>query len=721
MSLDDYTAIERDVGYRPVTLDRREMLKLLGTGIIILIPAPEVVAFPQRRRRESRYPEDFNAFLRIGEDGRVTCFSGKIEMGQGIHTSLAQMLADELDVPLSSVDMVMGDTLRCPADMATVGSLSTRIFGPALRRAGAQARAVLLDLASEHLAVSQDRLAVANGTVIEVSNPSRSVSYAQLARGKRIERQLDETVALKTRAERRICGRDALRLDAHAKVTGTALYAGDVRLPGMLYARILRPPIHGARLDGINAAAAEAIDGVRVVRDGDLVAVLHEHPDVAQRALLAIEAEYARPPVTVDENSIFEHLVQSAPPAEAVASAGDLDEGQRRSARTFDATYLNHYVAHAPMETHTALAQVEENSATIWVSTQAPNWVQIAVAGDLGLPPENVRVITPFVGGGFGGKTSNRQAAEAARLAKLVGKPVQVAWTRQEEFFYDTFRPAAIIKVRSGLDDAHKVVYWDYENFFGGSRSSEPFYDIPHYRVLARGSWGGRRKVEGAQAHPFSVGAWRGPGSNTNVFAMESQVDIMAEAAGMNPLEFRLHNLANERMRRVLEAAAASFGQDWQKAPSGGGVGIACTDYVNTYVATMARVAVDRETGQVRVERVVCAQDTGEVINPEGVRLQIEGCVTMGLGYALTEKVRFWGGEVLDRNFDTYQIPRFSWLPQIEVVLVDNHDLPPQGCGEPAITTMGAVIANAVHDAIGVRMYELPMTPDRIREAVQEG
>jgi len=354
------------------------------------------------------------------------------------------------------------------------------------------------------------------------------------------------------------------------------------------------------------------------------------------------------------------------------------------------------------------------------VSTQAPNWVQSAIASDLSLPTENVRVITPFVGGGFGGKTSNRQATEAARLAKLTGRPVQVAWTRAEEFFYDTFRPAAVIKVQSGLDEDGKVVHWDYDNYFAGSRSSEPFYDIAHYRVLSRGSWGGSRRDDGDQGHPFSVGAWRGPGSNTNVFAMESQMDIMASVAGMNPLAFRLHNLTDARMRRVLEAAAGTFGQPWAKAPSGGGFGVACTNYQNTYVATMAEVSVNKQTGNVQVKRIVCAQDTGEVINPEGVRLQIEGGLTMGLGYALTEEVRFQGGDVLDKNFNTYQIPRFSWQPKIEAVLVDNQDLPPQGCGEPAITTVGAVIANAVYDAIGARMFELPMTPERIRKALQD-
>jgi isoquinoline 1-oxidoreductase len=496
MSLDAYTLVERDAGYAPIELDRREMLKILGSGIIILIPASEVAAFPQGRRR-SRYPEDFNAFLRIGEDGRVTGFTGKIEMGQGIHTSFAQMLADELDVSLSAVDMVMGDTQRCPADMATVGSRSTTGFGPTLRAAGAQARAVLIELASEHLAVPRDRLVVEDGVVHDRGDPARSVSYGRLARGRHIEQRLDERVPIKRRAEHRVCGRDALRADAMDKVTGHARFAGDVRLSGMLYARILRPPVHGARLDGVDTAPAEAIDGVQVVRDEDLVAVLHEQPDVAERALARIEAEYARPSTTVDNTTIFEHLVQSAPPPETVASAGNLDEGRRRATRNFEATYLNQYVAHAPMETHTALAQVEKSAATVWVSTQAPSWVQSAVAGDLGIPQEKVRVITPFVGGGFGGKTSNRQAAEAARLSQLVGKPVQVAWTRAEEFFYDTFRPAAVIKMKSGIDDANRIVHWDYDNYFAGSRSSEPFYDIPHYRVLARGSWGGQRLRHG--------------------------------------------------------------------------------------------------------------------------------------------------------------------------------------------------------------------------------
>jgi isoquinoline 1-oxidoreductase len=349
-----------------------------------------------------------------------------------------------------------------------------------------------------------------------------------------------------------------------------------------------------------------------------------------------------------------------------------------------------------------------------WNPTQAPFRAQNDVAEALGISPKQVRVITPFVGGGFGGKTRNQQAVEAARLAKLTGKPVQVAWSRQEEFFYDTFRPAAIIDITSGLNSNNEITSWDYKIYYAGSRSSRPVYNIPHFVVSSLGGWRGRPGT-----HPFRVGAWRGPGSNTNVFAMECHIDIMAEKAGMDPLSFRIKNLTDKRMLRVLKTAAEMFGHSFAKLPSGKGYGMAITDYRGTYLATMAEVKVDAGSGQIRVERIVCAQDVGEVINPEGAIMQIEGGLIMGLGYVLTEEVHFKGGDVLDKNFDTYELPRFSWLPKIGARLIDNPDMAPQGGGEPAITSMGAVIANAVYDAVGVRFFELPMTPARVKAAIE--
>jgi nicotinate dehydrogenase subunit B len=697
----------------PINMERREFLKLLGGGIFILFYAGEPDVLAQARRQRG-YPTDFNAYLRIGEDGRVSCFTGKIEMGQGIVTSLAQMLAEELDVTLDIVDMVMGDTDQCPWDMGTFGSLSTKYFGPPLRQAAAEARVILIQLAAEYLQASPGELVTKDGTIFKKNDSKKKVSYAQLTKGKRIERYLKEKPPIKHYSKHTISGKSANRKDAIEKVTGKAAFAGDIRLPGMLYARLLRPPVHEAKLKRLDTSAARKVKGVQIVEDGDLIAVLHEYPDEAERALGMIKAQFDLPENNVNNQSIFQHLLNVAPPGEVVVQAGNLEEGKKQAAKICEAKYFNHYVAHAPLEPHTAVVKIEGNKASVWASTQTPFRAQDEVAGILGLSSKNVRVITPFVGGGFGGKTRNQQVVEAARLAKLTGKPVQVAWSRQEEFFYDTFRPAAIIDIKSGINSNNEIVFWDYNIYYAGSRSSEPFYNIPHYRVLSTGGWRG-----GSGTHPFSTGAWRGPGSNTNVYAIESHIDMMAEKAGMDPLAFRLKNLKNKRMEKVLKTTADMFGRSFSKLPGGKGYGIACTDYRGTYLATMAEVKVDIKKGEIRVERVVCAQDTGEVINPVGVKMQIEGCITMGLGYVLTEEIHFRGGDILDKNFDTYELPRFSWLPEIEVRLVDNPEIPPQGCGEPAITSIGGVIANAVYDAIGVRLFELPMTPERVKAALK--
>jgi nicotinate dehydrogenase subunit B len=708
---------ELDEYSRPGGLARRDFLKIAGGGVIVAVSLEDLSALGQEARRSRPgYPEDFNAYLRVGEDGRVTGFTGKIEMGQGAITSLPQMIADELDVPIDSVDMIMGDTDLCPWDMGTFGSQTTRSFGPALRAAAAEARGVLVELASEKLKVPKERLAVRDGVVHDTTRPSVKASYAELAAGKRIERHITPKPSPKPVGEWKVMGKPFLHKDAHDKVTGKALFAGDIRLPGMLYAKILRPPANGAKLKALDTAAAEKIEGIKVLRDGDLVAVLHELPDTAMAALDLVKAEYDLPEAKLDDENIYDYLRSVAPEGDVVAQGGDLGKGEALATSLFDESYLNAYVAHAPMEPHTALASVEGDRATVWASTQAPFRLKDEVVQTLGVPPANVHIIMPFVGGGFGGKTRNIQAVQAVRLSKLAGKPVQVAWSRADEFFNDSFRPAAVVRIKSGTDAAGKIVLWDYDVFFAGERSAAQFYDIPHHRTVSRGNWGG-----GPSAHPFAVGAWRAPGSNTNVFARECQIDIMAAKAGADPLEFRMRNLADERMKRALGAAADKFGWKPAALPSGRGVAIVCSDYVGTYVATAVEIAVDRETGHIQVKRVVCAQDMGQCINPEGARIQIEGCVTMGLGYALTEEVRFKGGEVRDLNFDTYQIPRFSWLPAIETIIVPNDGLPASGGGEPAIINMGAVLANALFDATGARLLRLPMTPARVKAALAAG
>jgi len=704
--------------YSPSQQSRREFIKKAGSGIFILFAVGDTLLFSQEsvRAPQQRLPSDFNAFLRIGPDGRVTCFTGKIEMGQGVHTSLPQMLADELDVALDSVEILMGDTDLCPWDMGTFGSLSTRVFGPALRAAGAEARQVLLELASENLKVPRERLSTENGVVFDKADKKNRVSYGKLADGKKIERRANGKASVKKPAEFKIMGKSVPRRDAADKVTGKANYAGDIHLPGMLAAKILRPPAHGAKLVDIDLSEAEQIRGVQVIKEGDFVAILHKYPDVAEQALSKIKARFDRPDTGVDDKTIFDHLLKVAPQGRATTKDGNLQQGEQLSKTVVEETYFNDYVAHAPIEPHTAVVNIEGGKATVWASTQTPFSVKGEVARELGVAPEQVRVITPFVGGGFGGKTRNLQAVEAARLAKLSGKPVQVAWSRKEEFFFDTFRPAAVVKIKSGIAENGGVSLWDYHVYFAGERGSQHFYTIPHHSTVVHGAgWTGA-----PGSHPFATGAWRAPSNNTNTFARESQIEIMAAKAGMDPVEFRLRNLADKKMQNVLKAAAEKFGWKPANPPSGRGYGVACGTDAGTSVATIAEVEVHKATGMVKVKRVVCAQDMGLVINPEGATIQMEGCITMGLGYALTEGLRFKNGEILDLNFDTYEIPRFSGLPKIETVIIDNKDSDPQGGGEPAIITMGAVIANAIYDAIGVRLFHLPMTPERIKEAINK-
>ena len=712
MKADELQISECDYDDGLYPLSRREFLQSIGGGIIILFTVGDASTVDGQSRGKKERP-DFNAYLRIGEDGGVTCFTGKVELGQGAITSLAQTLADELDVPLKSVDMVMGDTALCPYDAGTWGSMTTPYFGPVLRAAGAEARAVLIGLAAMRLKIPKDQLDVKDGVVFDRTRKERKVTYAQLAKGKRIERRLEQKPQVKTVSELKIIGKPHNRIDAVEKVTGKAKYTGDIRVAGMVYAKVLRPPAHGAKLKRLDTSAVDKNEGFQVVQDGDLIAVLHKNPDEAEKALAKIKAEYDIPEARFDDKSVFDYFVDNAADGRVTEKDGDIESGHKLAQDVVEQTYMDSYVSHAPIETHTALAQFEGSKVTVWASTQTPFGLQQQLTRELKIPIENVRVIAPFVGGGFGGKISNGQAIQVVKLAKIAKKPVQLVWSRADEFFYDTFRPAAVVKIKSGLTNLGKIVSWDYNIYGMGGRGAQMFYNVPHHRTTVC-----RELRNGEKMHTIGTGPWRAPDNNTNSFARESHIDVMAARAGMDPLEFRLKNLTDERMRGVLKAAAEKFGWTPAKGPSDRGFGIACGSDVNVPVALIAEVKVDKQTGDVQVKRVVCALDLGLVINPEGVKLQVEGCITMGMGYALTEEVHFNGGKILDLGFGTYKLPRFSWVPEIEMVLIKADDSPSKGCGEPPIICVGGVIANAIYDATDARLFQMPMTPERVKEAV---
>jgi hypothetical protein len=448
--MSDYLRYAFETLTEPPQLDRRDFLKQFGAGIVILISLGDLLRGQDPGRRRGT-PQDFNAFLRIAEDGSVTGFTGKAELGQGVTTAMAQLLAEELDAPVASITMVMGDTDLCPWDMGTFGSMSVRFLGPVFRQAAAEARAVLVALAVEALGADAAELVTRDGAVMVAGDESRRIGYGELARGQAIHRVIEGEAAIQDAREYTVVGRDHLALESRAKVTGAAVYSGDVRRPGMLYARIVRPPAHDSTLESVDTAAAEARPGVRVVRDGDLIAVLHATPDGAAEALAAVRARWTPTRMSMDTETIFDHLMERAPAAQAQDEAGDPAAAEARAAHVEAVEYRQGYVAHAPMETHTAVAEIADGKVTVWASTQTPFSARDEVARALGRAPEEVRVIPPFVGGGFGGKGQNPQVVEAARLAELAGAPVHLEWTRAEEFFHDTFQPAAVVRVRSGV------------------------------------------------------------------------------------------------------------------------------------------------------------------------------------------------------------------------------------------------------------------------------
>jgi nicotinate dehydrogenase subunit B len=697
-----------------MAMKRRDFLTLLGGGVIIYFGTgdiSELTAMPMAQRRE--VPGDFNAFLRIDEDGTVHCYTGKIEMGQGPITSLPQQIADELDVDLDSVKIVMGDTLLCPYDMGTWGSLTTRQFSHHLRAAGAEARAVLLELASEYLEIPVEQLTVSKGVVSAISNPKKQVSYGELARGKRIERYMEVKPDAKDHTRFHYVGQSRLHSDGLQKVTGQAKYTGDMKLPGMVYAMVLRPPSHRSRILSADTSEAEKMEGITVVREDDLLAVVHENRDYAEKALKSIVANFSEDDLKVNENSIFDYLMSSPMESREVSRSGDLKEGEAMADALFDEEYHDGYVAHSPIETHSALAHWEGEKVTVWASSQSPFGAQDQIARALDMELEDVRVIAPFVGGGFGGKTHQPQVLEAVRIARIVKKPVLVWLTRAEEFFIDNYRPAAVVKIRSGIDRSGRITMWDFRQYFAGNRGSETIYNVPHALTT------GYDEKRGTPVHPFYTGAWRAPANNTNTFSRESQINIMAEKAGMDPVEFRLKNLADKKMIAVIETLVDNFGYTPAAGPSGRGIGMACGIDAGTSVAVMLQVKVDKETGKVHVMRSVCSQDMGMCVNPQGATIQMEGCMTMGMGYALTEDISYEGGHIITTNFDTYEIPRFSWIPDsLETSILDRMDQPPQGGGEPAIICMGGAIANAIHDACGIRLYRMPMDPNSVKEAL---
>ncbi|MGE0599976.1 MAG: molybdopterin cofactor-binding domain-containing protein [Dehalococcoidia bacterium] len=643
-------------------------------------------------------------WLTVGDDGRVTVFAGKVEYGQGIRWGLAMAAAEELGLPLSAVDVVLGDTDRTPWDIGTFGSQSTRHTGRQVRRAAATARETLRGLASSRLDLPGDDLRIEGGRVASNSDPGKSLTFGELLSGQQLEVEIPEEIEVHNSAEFTVMGTATGRIDAVERVTGRATYSQDVQRPGMLFARILRPPSFGAELKSVDTSIAERMPGVvQVVKGGHLVAVLAESDQQADTAIELVAAEWNERNDHVSQWDLPALLAAEPRDPVTMQEAGDVETALARATHRLEATYFVPYIAVVPMEPRAAVAEWSGDRLTVWAGTQRPFGIRSELATAFGLKDEAIRVIAPEIGGGFGGKSIYRPAMEAARLARLAGRPVRVAYSRVEEMTWSTFRPAALITIRSGFDEQGNITAWDYHTITTttdrpmiGQRGSETPYAIGDLRVIAS-----------AGPSPLAPGSYRSLGCAVNHFAREVHMDEIAAVVGADPVEFRLRQLPEPRFRKVLEAAASDFGWKTAAVPSGAGVGVAIGLDVGSYAAECVAVAVRGK--EIDVKRVASSLDCGVVYNPEGARSQMEGAIIMGLGSTLFEATEFENGRVLNSGFARYRVPRINQVPEISVSLVGTKENPSTGAGEPGIVPIAPAVANAVFDATSNRIRELPL------------
>jgi isoquinoline 1-oxidoreductase len=498
------------------------------------------------------------------------------------------------------------------------------------------------------------------------------------------------------------------KVNGRELVTGKHKFASDVNLPGMLHGKVLRPQAFEATLVSVDTKAAEAMEGVTVVHDGNFVGVAASDSLLATRALEAIRAEWTTKPQPSSAD-LFDYLKKHASTGGGRGGgsshhAGSIEDGLAAADHKLQQSYTVAYIAHAPLEPRAAVAEWKEGKLTVWTGTQRPFGARSELAQAFGIAEDRVRVIVPDTGSGYGGKHTGEAAIEAARLAKAAGKPVKLVWTRQEEFTWAYFRPAGVIDVASGVRNDGQLTAWEFHNYNSGGSAIRTPYNVANQKIEFHST-----------SSPLRQGSYRGLAATANHFARESQMDDLARALKMDPLEFRLKNLRDARLRAVLEAAAKAFGWGKAKAAAEHGWGIAGGFEKGSYLATCAEIVADRASGNVKVSRVVAAFECGAVVNPEHLKNQIEGAIVMGLGGALFEAIEFENGRIRNPRFSDYRVPRFSDAPAIEVVLVDRKDLPSIGAGETPIVGIAPAIRNAILDATGVALYSLPLAPEGLK------
>jgi len=698
----------------PVEMSRRAFVEFLGAGMLITVTAVSASAqrgggkrgpgrggFGQRGGGRS----NLAARLHIDRDGAITVMTGKVEMGQGSRAELTQAAAEELRVGPEKIRMIMGDTGLVPDDGTTAGSATTPRTVPAVRSATAAARQLLVELAAKRWQVEPKTLEVRDGTIAE-RGTGRTMTYADLARAEDLAKALSAAapadVTVTPVKEWKVLGTSFVRPNRRDLVTGAHKFPSDLVRPNMLRGKVLRPPSYGAKLVSVDLGPAKAMKDVVAVQDGQFVGVAAPTAYQAEQALEAISKTATWEPAPhPSSKEVFDYLRKHA---RAGVPKNPFADDLAAAKKVLKQTYRVPYVQHAPLETRTALAEWTDGKLTVWTGTQAPFGYHGQLAGAFGLPSENVRVIVPDFGSGFGGKHTGEAAVEAARLARAAGRPVSLHWTREEEFTWAYYRPAAVIDIEAGLDAKGRLTSWHFININSGGAAVQTPYQT------------GKSNCRFVPSDtPLRQGSYRTLAATANNFARECFMDELAAAAGAGPLEFRLAHLENPRLRAVLEEAAKRF--NWhekvnQKRPDVG-VGLACGTEKGSYVAACVEIAIDRAQDRIVVRRVCEVFECGAVLNPDNMVSQVQGCIIMGMGPALREEMRFEGGKVRNAKFERYLVPRFSDVPELDIHLLNRPDLASAGGGETPIIAIAPAIANAVFHATGTRVHEMPIRINR--------
>jgi isoquinoline 1-oxidoreductase len=678
---------------------------------------------------------EVDAYLSIDIDGNVTLRTGLVDFGQGIETGFLQIVAEELGTAFEKVSAIMGYTDEVPFNLGTFGSLSTQVTGPIIRTAAATLREWLLDIGAEQLGVDRSDVIAQAGNVVSVSDPTKSVSFGALAGGKASAQPINNDVVLKDPSTYTIVGQPIPRVHALEKSTGRAKYGMDAALPGMVFAKIVRPPQLGAKLQSIDFSDAEKVPGFAgSFRDGDFAAVVADRYEHAVAAVQAVKAVWSEVNTGNTSDNIHE-LLRSTADAGQPLGLPEVGEGTPVPAppaplpvaTPLKLTFQDQYVNHAPIEPKNALANVTADHVEIWASTQSPFSVRAAVATQLGRDPETVSVYPLLSGGAFGSKITPNPELPAAVLSNYFGKPVKLIFGRDEEFQFTQFRPAMIVDVTTGLTEDGKIASWQYDA-----------YTCAYYPETAENpsdsasDWGADVKeiygVPMAQTTLYRSHAplppyyWRVNGASTNALAREGAINQLAELAGKDPVTFRLENLTdNPRMAAVLQKLVEQAGWTPGVGSTGQGIGVALAFDGNSYIGQIAQVKVDTSTGVISVERVDAVIDCGLIVNPEGVRHQIEGSICLSLSPTLKEAITFDNGKVTNASWGQYNPLHMNETPRvIEVGFVEDKSNPMSGVGEPAVAPVPAAVAAAVYDAVGVWLYEMPFTPERVLAALQD-